>query len=63
MKAAVLHEGGKLSIEDIPVPKITAGQVLIKVAACGVCHTDLHYVEHGLGRRHMRKFSKYKEKN
>ncbi len=48
MKAAVLHEGGKLSIEDIPVPKITAEQVLIKVAACGVCHTDLHYVEHGV---------------
>lgn len=48
MKAAVLHEGGKLSIEDIPVPKISDGQVLIKVAACGVCHTDLHYIEHGV---------------
>ncbi|MHC5111219.1 MAG: zinc-binding dehydrogenase [Planctomycetota bacterium] len=48
MKAAVLHEGGKLAIEDIPVPKATAGQVLIKVAACGVCHTDLHYIEHGV---------------
>jgi len=45
MKATVLHEGGKLSIEDIPVPKITAGQLLIKVAACGVCHTDLDEIE------------------
>ncbi len=48
MKAAVLHDGGKLTIEDIPVPKIGPGQALVKVAACGVCHTDLHYIEHGV---------------
>ncbi len=48
MKAAVLHEDGTLRIEDIPVPKIGPGQVLVKVAACGVCHTDLHYIEHGV---------------
>ncbi len=49
MKAAVLHgkEGG-LKIEDIPVPKIGPDQVLVKVAGCGVCHTDLHYIEHGV---------------
>lgn len=49
MKAAVFHgpERG-LTIEDIPIPKISATQVLVKVAACGVCHTDLHYLEHGV---------------
>lgn len=49
MKAAVLHTGEKaLRIEDIPVPRITGDQILVKVAACGVCHTDLHYLEHGV---------------
>ncbi len=49
MKAAVFHgsEGG-IRFEDIPTPKITADQILVKVAACGVCHTDLHYIEHGV---------------
>lgn len=43
MKAAVVHAfGAALEIEDVPVPEVTAGQVLVKVAASGVCHTDLH---------------------
>ncbi|HSK41783.1 MAG TPA: alcohol dehydrogenase AdhP [Arenibaculum sp.] len=43
MKAAVVREFGKtLSIEEVPVPDVLPGQVLIKVAASGVCHTDLH---------------------
>ena len=43
MKAAVLHELGRpLVIEDIPTPSPGRGEVLIKVAACGVCHSDLH---------------------
>ena len=49
MKAVVFH--GKdvgLKIEDIPVPQISEDQILVKVAACGVCHTDLHYIEHGV---------------
>lgn len=49
MKAVVFHgsEGG-LKFEDVPVPAILSDQVLVKVAACGVCHTDLHYIEHGV---------------
>ena len=49
MKAVVCHgsEIG-LKVEDIPVPQIAADQILVKVAACGVCHTDLHYIEHGV---------------
>ncbi|MBZ5606231.1 MAG: zinc-dependent alcohol dehydrogenase [Acidobacteriia bacterium] len=43
MKAAVLHEIGKpLVIEEVPTPQPGPGQVLIRVEACGVCHSDLH---------------------
>ncbi|MDP1582754.1 MAG: alcohol dehydrogenase AdhP [Bradyrhizobium sp.] len=43
MKAAVVHQFGKpLVIEDVPVPVPGPGELLVKVVACGVCHTDLH---------------------
>lgn len=43
MKAAVVHTFGEpLQIEEVPVPEVPPGQVLVKVMACGVCHTDLH---------------------
>jgi propanol-preferring alcohol dehydrogenase len=43
MKAAVVHEFGKpLVVEDVPVPEVPDGQLLVKVVASGVCHTDLH---------------------
>src|SRR3970282_1785870 len=46
MKAAVLSEiGGSLVIENLPRPAPRAGEVLVKVTACGVCHTDLHVVK------------------
>src|SRR2546425_4324232 len=46
MKAAVLSAvDGPLTIEDIPTPAPQAGEVLVRVAACGVCHTDLHVIK------------------
>ena len=46
MKAAIVHEFGRpLSIEEVPIPQPGPGEVLVKVAACGVCHTDLHAAE------------------
>jgi len=43
MKAAVVHEfGTPLRIEEVPMPTPKSGEVLIKVIANGVCHTDLH---------------------
>ena len=43
MKAAVVRAFGKpLAIEEIPVPEPGPAEVLVKVIACGVCHTDLH---------------------
>ena len=32
-------------VEEIPLPSPKAGEVLVKVAACGVCHTDLHVIK------------------
>ncbi|THT99245.1 alcohol dehydrogenase AdhP [Lampropedia puyangensis] len=43
MKAAVVREFGKpLQIEEVPIPVPNDDQVLVKIAASGVCHTDLH---------------------
>lgn len=49
MKAAVFEEVNKpLIIKDIPTPQISDDEILVKVVACGVCHTDLHYIDHGV---------------
>lgn len=46
MKAAVVRAFDKpLQIEEVPVPRPAAGDVLVKIEACGVCHTDLHAAE------------------
>jgi len=50
MKAIVLKEPGQINsnplhLVDVPKPEPGPGEVLIKVKACGVCHTDLHIVE------------------
>jgi len=43
MKAAVVRAFGKpLTIEELPVPTPGPGEVLVKIMATGVCHTDLH---------------------
>jgi len=43
MKAAVVRTLGQpLAIEEVPVPTPRAGEVLVKIVASGVCHTDLH---------------------
>lgn len=49
MKAAVFHGNGKpLTIEEMPAPEPGDGEVVLRVAACGLCHTDLHYLDHGV---------------
>lgn len=46
MKAAVLHEFGQpLQIEEVEVKSPGKYQILVKIIACGVCHTDLHACE------------------
>ncbi|RDI24780.1 S-(hydroxymethyl)mycothiol dehydrogenase [Lentzea flaviverrucosa] len=40
--------GAKVTVETILVPDPGPGEALVKVQACGVCHTDLHYREGGI---------------
>ena len=43
MKAAVVTEFNQpLQIQEVEIPKISSGKVLVKMIATGVCHTDLH---------------------
>ena len=42
MKAGVFYSKNDLRIEEIPKPSPKAGEVLIKVKACGICGTDVH---------------------
>jgi 6-hydroxycyclohex-1-ene-1-carbonyl-CoA dehydrogenase len=49
MKAAVLYAAKEpLRVEEVPTPTPGPGELLVKVAACGLCHTDLHYIDHGV---------------
>jgi len=46
MRAAVFNGSDKqLKIENVPMPVIGPGEVLVNVKACGICHTDLNYIE------------------
>ena len=47
MRAAVYRGKGRVLVEDVPVPRIAAGEVLIRVAVCGICGTDIKKIEHG----------------
>jgi L-iditol 2-dehydrogenase len=46
MQAGVYREKGVVQVEEVPVPEVAAGEVLIKVAACGVCGTDIKKIFH-----------------
>src|ERR1700736_1974786 len=41
MRAGVYREKGIVRVEEVPVPEVREGEVLIKVAACGICGTDI----------------------
>jgi len=48
MHAAVYRGKSVVSVEEIPTPAIRPGELLIRVEACGICHTDLKKIEHNL---------------
>ncbi len=47
MRAAVYRGPNKVHIEEVPVPSIGPGEVLLRVEACGLCGTDLKKIAHG----------------
>lgn len=51
MKALLLSRYHHLELADLPVPDTGAGEVLIRVAACGVCGSDVHGYDGSSGRR------------
>jgi L-iditol 2-dehydrogenase len=48
MQAAVYKGHSLVSVEEIPTPEIGGGELLVRVEACGICHTDLKKIEHNL---------------
>ncbi len=49
MKAAVFYGPNQpLKVEEYRMPQINPDEILVKVVACGCCHTDLHYMDHGV---------------
>ena len=49
MKAAVLVGPKKLETKSVPVPEMKAGDIRIRVSACGVCGSDIHMWKTGHG--------------
>jgi len=47
MQAAVYRGVNDIRLETVPVPRIYSGEVLVKVAACGVCPTDIKKIQYG----------------
>jgi L-iditol 2-dehydrogenase len=47
MQAVVYRGRNDLRLETVPVPKIQAGELLVKVAMCGVCPTDIKKIQYG----------------
>lgn len=49
MRAAMFRGSGQpLELTEVETPTPAAHEVLIRVAGCGLCHTDLHYLDHGV---------------
>ena len=48
MQAAVYKGASVVEVESIPVPEIGPGEILIRVEACGICHTDLKKIAYNL---------------
>ncbi len=50
MKAAVCYEFGEpLVIEEIEIDPPQTGEIKVKLAACAICHSDIHYMEGAWG--------------
>jgi len=49
MKAAMFYGSGQpFRVEEVATPVPGRDEVLVRIAACGVCHSDLHYTDHNL---------------
>src|SRR5438093_11051451 len=44
MRAGVYRDKGVVRVEEVPVPEVGGNEVLIRVAACGICGTDIRKI-------------------
>jgi L-iditol 2-dehydrogenase len=51
MKALLLSECKKLKLVDLPIPEPGSGEIVVRVAACGICGSDVHGYDGSSGRR------------
>jgi len=51
MKALLLSQYNQLDIADLPAPEPGEGEILVRVAACGICGSDVHGYDGASGRR------------
>jgi Zn-dependent alcohol dehydrogenase len=53
MRAALLEkpQSDLVVVDDVDIAEPEAGQLLVRIAYCGVCHSDLHVIDGGLGRQ------------
>jgi L-iditol 2-dehydrogenase len=47
MRAGVYRGDGRVVVESVPIPAIGEGELLFRVAACGICGTDIKKIHHG----------------
>ncbi|MDE3109942.1 MAG: alcohol dehydrogenase catalytic domain-containing protein [Acidobacteriota bacterium] len=47
MRAGVYRGESRVVVEEVPVPEIGPGEILFRVAACGICGTDIKKIQHG----------------
>ena len=47
MRAGVYRGRDRVVLEQVPIPEIGAGEVLIRIGACGICGTDIKKIQHG----------------
>jgi threonine dehydrogenase-like Zn-dependent dehydrogenase len=51
MEVAVYRGEGTVRVESVPTPTLGAHDVLVEIAYCGICGTDLHAIVDGSGRK------------
>lgn len=51
MKVAVYKRPNEMAVIEAPKPRAGAGEVVLKVHACGICGSDLHAVQYGFGMK------------
>ncbi len=48
MRAAVYQGEGCIEVEEVPIPTVEPGEILVRVESCGICHTDLKKIAYNL---------------